>query len=409
MGLVRDIEGVVIGHWRYGGWLLMIDSQDVGGDWTICKCKMHKPSQVGVSGDQGCNTIPVGKHPVVRTASLGENHVCAVEPGVRKKDARFYALCARKKWHRKLAYEDDSAYARECKDYATGANNMMDFGKGYCHLLALREGYENRVARVFGPNMYAMDYLKVLCVASKRFMEPLEVVDMGNGFLHVQKKEGLHLPDGGAGKRFYEELVMRVKENNFARIGGQEQNKIEYIANTSLMRSMEHSQDNIETKNGLDLEDLEIMEEKETVMEVGGTPSVSDDNIQGARVDIKENLHVSGGGIQRVVHADVQFGSLVTGPKVAWSNALQQDILDTVETVLGKEVKMLLERKLCILSAFGFGRIKEVKEEGLPLVEPWVSGTLNDRFDFPMDVGGFAPGYGGNWADDMIEFENNGW
>lgn len=178
---------------------------------------MHRKAQVGVAGNVGCGLVKPGHHLAVQAAEKDVVHVCAVRDEVRMKDRRFLELCARPKRGR-MAYMSEGAYVHAWRTYGTGADGVEAFGRGYCHFLALRQGFENRVARVFGPNMYVSDYLKVLCVAGMCGMRPLVVSEVAPGFLHVSYALDSRVY-AGAGKSFYKKMVMAVQMDPQVRIG----------------------------------------------------------------------------------------------------------------------------------------------------------------------------------------------
>jgi len=169
---------------------------DGGNDWTVCRCKMHERSQAGVPVGEGCWKDAIGKHPAVRAAEIGEHGYCNVFPATRVADGRFYEVCKSVK-KGILAFESDvNDYRWVQRKFATGASELKDFGRGYCHFLGLRKGFYNRVARVFGPNMYTWDYLKVLCVAGKAQLPPMVVIQISPGLIHMEERANGEITDG---------------------------------------------------------------------------------------------------------------------------------------------------------------------------------------------------------------------
>jgi hypothetical protein len=183
-----------------------------------CFCNIHKKPQIGVGEGLGCWTKGVGLHDAVAAAAVGAYHVCSASESTRKVDAEFQELVQNLGPGFELGFKVDRLSDAVMR-FGTSSVDMKAFQRSYCHFVAIYQPFYMRMARVFGPNPFIMDVMKMMCVAGRKRMKPVVVECIQPGFYHfrVDKKFKGQVDDGGV--QLYGKLVEIVKGCPEARVG----------------------------------------------------------------------------------------------------------------------------------------------------------------------------------------------
>lgn len=181
-----------------------------GGDFTICRCKLHAEVEHSVKGGVGCAARALGRFPPIWGANVepGKHKFCAASEAQRRADAvlvadAFRVACG-------VSGEELEKLRASQDDYVGPPHEAREFGAQYCHMDSIQAGHRARVARVLGPDPLVVDLARVFCLVGRLKMKKLDLVQVLPGRFHVVKNARDNGQSEDAGRQFLMDLATVV-------------------------------------------------------------------------------------------------------------------------------------------------------------------------------------------------------